>query len=583
MKIFSKSPQGRTVCIRTSRATIYLLSLTLFHTNVHAQVPPQQTAQAPSAGSILEGIKTQRPIFTLPQPGKDLEHASLLEDETGGERFTVGTVHFVGNQRVETSVLQKLIKPYIDSPVSFTELSKALDALTLYYRDEGWLVRIILPEQDITNGVLVIQILEASLGQILIDNQSKHVSSERVQAWIYNAIPRRTSISLAEFERAMLSLNDQPDLRVSNSLKEGAYPGETILLLTVTDKPAVEGVVGVDNFGQYATGLNRVSASISLNGLKGVGEQVNLFGLYTKGSNYERVAVTAPMSESGLRGGINASYLTYGVIEDKFSQLQAHGQSNSQGAELTYPVIRSQFTNLFVLGNYNYSSFSNFAVAQATSQYSTSVFQVSFSGNHQDGFFSGGVNSGSVVASTGMVYLNNSPSLSADQSGPQVNGYFNKLRYTLNRQQSITQNLTAYLGTSGQFASKNMDPSEQLYLGGPYGVRAYASGQASASQGTLSTFELLQTLPMHFVITGFYDYAGVQSYKKSNFSGAPADNAYALQGIGTSLGWSNSRGLQIKGMWAARTGNLPISVAQSLNQNSGNCCNRFWLTASVPF
>ena len=421
------SPQIGPICVRTSIATIYLLSATsLFH--AHAQVPQQQTAQAPSAGSILEGIKTQRPLFTLPQPGTDLEHASSLQDETGGERFTVSTVHFVGNQRVETTVLQKLIKPYLDSPVSFSELSKALDALTLYYRDEGWLVRIILPEQDITNGVLVIQILEASLGQILIDNQSKHVSSERVQAWIYDAIPRSTTISLAEFERAMLSLNDQPDLRVSNSLKEGAYPGETILLLTVTDKPVVEGVVGLDNFGQYATGLNRASASISLNSLIGVGEQVNLFGLFTKGSNYERVAITAPLSESGLRGGINASYLTYGVTQDQLSQLQAHGQSSSQGAELTYPVIRSQFTNLYVLGNYNYSSFSNFAVAQTMSQYSTSNFQASLSGNHQDGFFRGGVNSGSVAASTGMVYLNNSPSLSADLSGPQVNGYFNKLR-----------------------------------------------------------------------------------------------------------------------------------------------------------
>jgi hemolysin activation/secretion protein len=181
-----------------------------------------------------------------------------------------------------------------------------------------------------------------------------------------------------------------------------------------------------------------------------------------------------------------------------------------------------------------------------------------------------------------MVNLNTSPSLSSDVIGPQVNGNFTKLRYAANRLQAITSSLSAYLGASGQLASKNLDSSEQLYLGGPYSVRAYATGQGNASQGNLMTFELRQTLPMNLLLTGFYDYANVQTYKTSYFASAPLNNTYALQGLGSSIGWSGPLGLQIKAIWAMRTGTLPTLVTQSFSGNGGTSSNRFWLTASLP-
>jgi hemolysin activation/secretion protein len=190
------------------------------------------------------------------------------------------------------------------------------------------------------------------------------------------------------------------------------------------------------------------------------------------------------------------------------------------------------------------------------------------------------------MASGGMVNLNSSPSLPDDLSGPQVNGNFTKLRYAANRLQAITSGLSAYLGTSGQVASKNLDSSEQIYLGGPYSVRAYATGQGNASQGNLITFELRQKLPMKLLLTGFYDYANVQTYKTSNFINTTQNsayaNTYALQGLGSSISWSGPLGLQIKAIWAMRTGTLPPLVTQSFNGNGGTSSNRFWLTASLP-
>jgi hemolysin activation/secretion protein len=563
--------------IRSPHFLYIAISLALF------LVSPPSGAQQTSAGSLLQGIRSQELETTLPQVAPNIDRtkstkaASPMEATFIAKRFA-----FIGNTKVSSEKLNSLIYGYLNRPITFNDLKSAADLIAEYYRDKGWLIKTQIPQQDVTEGVVTIEIMEASLGGVLINNKSKRVSNVRVENWIYSAIPRNAPLSLSTLDRALLTLNDLPEIQVASSLQEGKRRGETNVLLTVTDKSLVDSLVGVDNFGQSSTGQNRATASLNINGPLGLGEQVNVYGLYTEGTNYGRIALTTPIGSDGLRVGINGSYLSYRVINPSFNQLFANGTSSTGGAELTYPIIRSRPANLFLLGNYNYSSFNNNANGGTTSQYSTSVFLGGLSGNLLDGFAGGGINTGSLIASGGAVNLNTSPSLSSDVIGPQVNGNFTKLRYAANRLQAITSSLSAYLGVSGQFASKNLDSSEQLYLGGPYSVRAYATGQGNASQGNLMTFELRQTLPMNLLLTGFYDYANVQTYKTSYFASAPLNNTYALQGLGSSIGWSGPLGLQIKAIWAMRTGTLPTLVTQSFNGNGGTSSNRFWLTASLP-
>jgi hemolysin activation/secretion protein len=187
------------------------------------------------------------------------------------------------------------------------------------------------------------------------------------------------------------------------------------------------------------------------------------------------------------------------------------------------------------------------------------------------------------MASVGQVNLNASPSQVYDQIGPQSAGGFSKLRYALNRQQQLSPSLSLYVAVSGQIANKNLDVSEQIYMGGPFNVRAYALGQGAASQGNLTTIELRKSLSEKFQLSAFYDYANVQTYKSTGFDSSPTNNFYALQGVGLSLSWRGPRGMQIKATWARRTGSLPDTVQAYMEQNGGTSANRFWLTGSIPF
>ncbi len=544
-------------------------------------------AQPVSAGSILQQINSESPVIVLPPVMPEATGGYKESPESavaGGQKFIVKRFEFTGNVKISTEKLQVVVAEFVNRSYTFSELKNITDVIAGYYRDEGWLARVILPPQDITNGTVTIQIIEANLGNIVIENKTTRITNHRIEAWIYSRIPRGTALSLSELDRAILTLSDLPDVNVVSSIQEGKVQGETNVRVVVTNKNMVDGSIGVDNFGQDSTGQNRGTANLNINGALGFGEQISLSGLYTEGTNYGRVSVVAPVGSSGLKMGINASSLSYRVNNSSLNQLWANGSSNTAGAELSYPIIRSRPTNLYFITNYNYSTFDNRNSFGIQNQYNTSVLVSGLTGNTIDSFSGGGISQASLLLSGGNVGPSSIVSLVPNNNnlGPQVNGSFTKLRYGVNRLQSVTSSLSAYLGISGQVASKNMDPSEQLYVGGPYSVRAYATGQGSASQGNVTTFELRQSLPWQTTFTGFYDYGNVETYKNNVFGSGALNNNYVLQGLGTSLSWVGPRGLQLKATWAMRTGSTPPLVYQNLSGNGGNSSNRFWLSALLP-
>ena len=555
--------------------SIFLVTVT-WATGAYAQTSAGQLLQQnrelePTPPILPDATREPSPVELKPQAPK-----------TDQLTFVVKQFIFVGNTKVQTSDLQHLVADFIGQRISFDDLKRITDAITEYYRDRGWLVRVFLPQQDVTDGTVTIRIIEAKLGDIRIDNQSKRVSNERVESWIYGRIPQTSELSLDQLDHALLTLNDLPDVSVAGSLQEGTKSGETILLLTVTDKPLFNGQASVDNFGDSNSGKVRGSALVNVNGPLGIGDQLSVYGMYSEGNSYGRISLTLPVGTSGLRVGVNGSTMAYRVLNQSFQSLYANGIANTGGVEATYPIIRTRPANLIAIANWNYNQFKNWTInGKNTDQsYDSNVAQFGLTGNLIDGFFGGGLNVGSLIGSAGDI----SRDVASQFNGSYgVAGNFAKLRYAANRNQALTQSLSFYLGVSGQLASKNMDSSEQLYLGGPMNVRAYGSGQGAASQGNLTIAELRQNLPYQTQLTAFYDMGNVQTWKFNNPQVNGVNNNYILQGFGASFGWIGPYNFNIKATWAQRTGQLTESVASYLRQNGGTSPNRFWITASLPF
>lgn len=64
-------------------------------------------------------------------------------------------------------------------------------------------------------------------------------------------------------------------------------------------------------------------------------------------------------------------------------------------------------------------------------------------------------------------------------------GTYNKIRANILRRQDLNDRTYLLLSARGQYAFDNLDSSEHFSLGGPYGVRAYPTSEASFKFGLL--------------------------------------------------------------------------------------------------
>jgi hemolysin activation/secretion protein len=281
--------------------------------------------------------------------------------------------------------------------------------------------------------------------------------------------------------------------------------------------------------------------------------------------------------------GANASTLSYHLVLADFAALSARGSSDSAGLQASYPLVRSRLRNLHLNASADHKGFDNQANGSSSSHYASNAFSLGLWGNLFDNWGGGGANNASLTFTMGQLDLGGSPSQPADATGVHAEGPFNKLRYSISRQQVLDQNLSVYAALSGQWADRNLDSSEKFYLGGAAGVRAYPANEGGGALGQLLSLELRWRLPGGLGLSGFYDQGEVSVNHNSNFAGAAAPNGYTLQGSGLAVTWQTTAGLALKASWAQRIGNHPSPGPGGNDQDGSHTMDRWWLSASLPF
>ena len=572
----------RTVWSDTRRLRVFtrrLLSLSLvlgLHITGWAQT-------APDAGSLLQQLERERKPALPPKalPSRPAEPAALQPLQ--GASVTVSSFRFVGNTLLSAGQLAPAVAEYLNRPLDFSQLQAASAAVAEIYRAAGWIVRAYLPQQDIVDGVVTIQIVEAVFGGVQLEGApATRVSLTQIQRGIDAQQAVGAPLNADAIDRALLLADDLPGVAVSGSLREGTQASQTELVIKLADEPLLMGEGTLDNTGSRSTGAKRLSANLNFNSAFGLGDLLSANLIHTQGSDYLRLGGTLPVGAKGWRIGANASNMRYRLITEEFAALDSKGTSSTAGLEASYPLIRSRLQNLYFNASLDHKSFDNQANGVTSTNYQASSLSLSLSGNLFDKLGGGGANSASLALTSGQLDLSGSPNQAADAASSQTDGSYRKLRYSVSRQQVITDEVSFYAALSGQWASKNLDSSEKFYLGGSSGVRAYPGSEAGGAAGQLLNLELRWRLPEGFNLTGFIDAGQVTVNANNNFTGAPALNDYSLKGAGLTLAWQGSSGLSLRATWARRIGDNPNPTATGNDQDGSLVSNRFWLTASLP-
>jgi hemolysin activation/secretion protein len=540
-------------------------ALLTFSSGVYAAPPP-------SAGNQIQQIP-QSPTLQKVEPETRVERAqapTILVTDT--EKITVNSLHISGQTLFSEDELIRVTGFSAGKEVNLNELRLMANRITDYYHQKGYFVaKAYLPEQQIKDGVVKISVIEGRYGRIILQNTS-NLSNKQANG-ILAELHSGDVINSAKLENSLLLLSDISGVNVKSTLVPGSSVGTSDLIVDITPGPLVSGSVDADNAGDRYTGEYRYGATINFNNLAGQGDVASLRVLSTfDGLNYERAAYQMQFGKA--TGGVAYSHLNYHLGKE-FSSLDANGTANIASVYGSYPLIRSRQSNLYAQLGYDHRTFQDRIDSIPTvTDKKDDVVMATLLGNHNDDIGGGGLSAFSLTLSAGKLNIETPVARADDDATARTNGSYDKLGFYDMRLQNITNTLSLYGAVSGQFASKNLDSSEQMSLGGMYGVRAYPVGEAYGDEGFLATLEARQLLPSiskhqlgQLYLIGFVDTGTVTLHHN------PWDNSEnhrTLSGVGVGFNWLDYNDFSVKCYYARKLGNEKATSAPDAD-------GRFWV------
>ena len=552
----------------------------------------------PDAGQILNQENERERIKEIPKqiPKSLLEPTKKKDRKSSDEKTLIKSFKFQGDIKTfQVSELQNLLSDLNNKPLTFAEMQLAADRITQLYNQKGFfLAQAIIPQQEIKDGILIIVINEGKLDSkepYKINKKDLRMSEDRISAYMDEAL--KDNFLKESVERGLLNINDNPGVRASLTLEPGLDPGSTKMILDVNEGPLVQGSLTLDNYGNRYTGDLRATASVDFNNPNGIGDQIGILGTKAIEGDLElkKISYNFPIGSDGLRGGAFYSVVDFKVGKELGSS-QTTGKAENANMNLKYPLLRSSAESVIANFNYDKKYLYNANAGSATSDKKLDNYNLGFTYQKIDQFFGGGFTQANINFTRGDLDLSKvSSSLSTDQgtSGYKTNGSFNKQNIQLSRIQQLPEKFTLNFVADAQFASKNLDTSEKMSLGGPTGVRAYPTGEASGDEGYKYSLDLKYSLG-NFPIFGeltpsiFYDHGRIKQFKNTSAStSSVANNAYSLSGYGFGIDAVNSDGFSLKFIAAHTNGGNPGASAQGNDSDGKNHDNRYWILGNFNF
>ena len=496
---------------------------------------------------------------------------------------------FVGNQAISSTELGQALAGQLGLKSNMAEFEKITEEVTRYYRQRGWLARADLPQQELSGGILRVNITEAKFGGTVIDDPSGALkASDHLVKLIERRQPVGQTVNLPALESASLLAAEVPGVKTQISLQPGANAGESVALVQVMRSKEKEVQVDLDNHGSRAVGAFRQSVAFNLNNPSQRGDQIAVNLLNSEGVKYGRLMYSLPLAGSGWRLSSYASAMHYQLVSSDFAALQAEGPSSTLGLALNLPLVRTPVQTLNLNIAAEMKRYRNDVLNQTVTKYSgqSTNFSLDFSGHDPLSPWHYRSTASLVV---GKIDLSDSTAshIQGDQATAQTAGDYQRFRFSHHQRYALNERQALVGQFQTQWASKNLDGAEKLYLGGAQGVRAYPANEAGGSQANVVNLEYQQLLPVagqNMTVAGFYDWGDVTVNKFSSFT--TALNHYQLEGWGLWLGSSVNSGLgqtDFKLTWARRIGHNPNANSSGLDQDGSLVLNRYLFNINHAF
>ena len=531
-------------------------------------------AQQPDAGTLLKNTQENEVKAIIPSPPSIVvKEGSEQSPASGGQTITVSHFHIIGQDLFPKEKLTALLTDSVGKELTLAQLTERAGRISQYFRSHGYIVaRAFIPAQESKDGQITIEVVVGKYGKIDIRNHSR-LSTH----YIHNLVsPLKSSGYIHEdnLERVLLLLSDSSGISLKSTLAPGKETGTSDLILEVKDAASVTGQIYSDNWGNRFTGDIRGGLNVTINNPSTIGDSLTLGGLYTgEGLNNWSTGYSLPTGANGAKFGASYSRVSYLLGKD-YADLAASGIAKTTSFYETYPLLRSRQANFNLRLGYDHKELSDLVGSTSNnSQKQANAVSLGVSGDRRDNA-SDGISSFDFTIGGGHLTLDSADAITNDTDA-QTAGNYTKASLSLMRQKYLNARLSYSLALTGQLASKNLDSSEKLSLGGASGVRAYPQGEATGDAGYLFTGELHWNMPTpQLQLAAFIDNGHVQ-LDKSPWDKTSTDHR-TISGAGLGIIYNPHGDYSLRSDYAWKLGS---ESAQSDTDKKG----RLWIRGTKLF
>ncbi|WP_332611659.1 ShlB/FhaC/HecB family hemolysin secretion/activation protein [Achromobacter sp. ESBL13] len=420
-------------------------------------------------------------------------NSALAQDAPTGAARRVNINEYVvrGNTVLQARDIERAVYPYLGPDRTLADIESAREALQTIYQEQGYQsVYVDLPEQQVADGIVFLQVSETKIGRVRVVG-AQHYSPLTIR----DEVPALQEGQVPNFNQAqaeLTGLNKGASRQVVPLVKEGRLPGTMDVDLKVEDKSPWHASVGLNNDYSADTSRLRSTASLGYDNLWQLGHSVSLtfftapqetdnakvwsgsysmplaprwalqFSGYKSDSNVATIGGTNVLGK-GYSFGLSAIYtmdpqgdwsnsLSIGLDYKKFDESTRFGANEDQ-----IPIKYLPFTLAY--NGYRYSE---------SSQSSLGL---------------------SLVGASGSFFNQGSDWKEFDDKRYQANPSFALVRGDGTHTQNLFGDWQLGLRGSFQLASGALVSNEQFSAGGATSVRGYLAAERTGDDGILASLE----------------------------------------------------------------------------------------------
>ncbi|UVT17287.1 MAG: ShlB/FhaC/HecB family hemolysin secretion/activation protein [Nitrospira sp.] len=280
----------------------------------------------------------------VPPPLPDSEGQKPL----GRVRVYVNAIQVTGNTVFSDAEVEAITKTYTNRTLTTEDLERLRLALTLMYVNKGYITSgAIIPDQDVKDGVIQIQIVEGALSRIDVEGTNwfrQGYLSDRV------ALGARPPLKLEPIQERLQLLQRDPRIeRINAELRPGDQRGESVLNVKVKEASPWKAWLEFNNFQTPTVGAERGLITMAHLNVTGHGDPLTLTYGGSRGVHpIIDVSYSLPLNRYDTT--FTASYRRneFLVVSDQFRALNLNSESEIIGFTLRQPIYRSLTDELAV-------------------------------------------------------------------------------------------------------------------------------------------------------------------------------------------------------------------------------------------